>query len=419
MIRFLSALAGVTMLLPHANAEPLVTPPLLAPAPAVNRPAPSKPVDAAKGKAGPLLTRKKTEGPIIAKLRALCGFGPKAPTAPRPAATPSAAAKGPATQPLPPAQPKKPPGSTTAVAAVGAKTGPSAPVRPAENGLYQKVAALLAKSGPAPEQKISAIAAVALVPRPAPAQTTPARTSTTPANTSVPEITAANIKQNESAAGARRAAVRYLGTVDSHYYPEAEEALLATLRCDRNEKVRLEAALALGNGLCYSRRTVQTLQLAISGGCTDNNPSETSARVKTAAFASLQKCLARGGAARLSEPADTPAPQPYSGSASSRTNLQPIRHTEPSPEQRKKTEDAIAAAWRMLAENVSAPEANSRPVAAQQGLLHVMVATATRHPDTPSPEERPSTPRQTTGRETVNGLNSLGLAPIGRIPAQP
>src|SRR5256885_11485017 len=38
------------------------------------------------------------------------------------------------------------------------------------------------------------------------------------------ETTAAKIKADEAGANARRAAVRYLGTVDCHYYPEIGRA---------------------------------------------------------------------------------------------------------------------------------------------------------------------------------------------------
>jgi hypothetical protein len=60
------------------------------------------------------------------------------------------------------------------------------------------------------------------------------------------EGAAARIKADEADAKARREAVRYLGTVDCHYWPEAQDALANSLRADRNECVRFEAALALG-----------------------------------------------------------------------------------------------------------------------------------------------------------------------------
>ena len=70
-----------------------------------------------------------------------------------------------------------------------------------------------------------------------------------------PAGAAARIKQEEADAKARRADVRYLGTVDCNRYPEAEKALIKALRTDRNECVRWEAALALGNGCCCTKAT--------------------------------------------------------------------------------------------------------------------------------------------------------------------
>src|SRR5262245_15393523 len=70
------------------------------------------------------------------------------------------------------------------------------------------------------------------------------------------EGAAARIKADEAAAAERRAAVRYMSTADCRYWPEAQEALINSLRADRNECVRLEAALALGRGCCCNRATI-------------------------------------------------------------------------------------------------------------------------------------------------------------------
>ena len=72
------------------------------------------------------------------------------------------------------------------------------------------------------------------------------------------EGAAARIKADEAEAKARRAAVRYLGTVDCHYWPEAQAALIIALRADRNECVRLEAALALVGQRAQQRRSDET-----------------------------------------------------------------------------------------------------------------------------------------------------------------
>lgn len=101
------------------------------------------------------------------------------------------------------------------------------------------------------------------------------------------EITAAKIKIDEGQALARQAAVRYLGTIDCHYYPEAEAGIIAALRCDRIESVRFEAAVALGTCRGVSMRTLEALNIVALGLETDGNPAESSETVRLAARHSL------------------------------------------------------------------------------------------------------------------------------------
>jgi hypothetical protein len=108
-----------------------------------------------------------------------------------------------------------------------------------------------------------------------------------------PTGAAARIKADEAAAKERRANVRYLGTVDCRYWPEAKEALINALRADRNECVRLEAALALMRGCCCNKATIQALVLTVTGSADDGNPAEVSERVRAAAFTALNACLCR------------------------------------------------------------------------------------------------------------------------------
>jgi hypothetical protein len=103
------------------------------------------------------------------------------------------------------------------------------------------------------------------------------------------EISAAKIKLDEAQSKARCAAVRYLATVDCHYYPEAELGLVAALRADRVEAVRLEAAVAIGQCRGVTLRMTEALQLTAQGLDSDGNPAETSERVRTAARNSLQR----------------------------------------------------------------------------------------------------------------------------------
>src|ERR1051326_3371438 len=102
---------------------------------------------------------------------------------------------------------------------------------------------------------------------------------------------AAAIKADEAAAKERRMAVRFLSTVDCHYWPEAADAMIAALRTDRNECVRWEAAMAMGSGCCCNKKIIAALLIASQGSDEDSNPYEISERVKAAAFDSLQHCL--------------------------------------------------------------------------------------------------------------------------------
>jgi hypothetical protein len=102
---------------------------------------------------------------------------------------------------------------------------------------------------------------------------------------------AARIKQDEAGAKERANAVRYLATVSCKIYPEAEEALINSLRADHNECVRLEAARALGSGCCCTKKTVAALLITVNGTDTDGNPAECSDRVKALAYLALTRCL--------------------------------------------------------------------------------------------------------------------------------
>lgn len=102
---------------------------------------------------------------------------------------------------------------------------------------------------------------------------------------------AAKIKAEEAQAKARKAAMRYLGTVDCTRFPDAQDALVKGLRGDTNECVRYEAALALGNGCCCTKATMEALSVSASCSDRDGAPREYSDRVRAAAVSALQRCL--------------------------------------------------------------------------------------------------------------------------------
>lgn len=122
---------------------------------------------------------------------------------------------------------------------------------------------------------------------------------------------AAKIKQDAANSKARVAAVQYLGTVDCHYYPEAEVSLIGSLRADPIECVRLAAAEALGSGCCCNKKTIEALTITVSGSARDGNPSETSLRVRIAAYNALQRCVSSycGSGAAEAESSVMPRPE--------------------------------------------------------------------------------------------------------------
>lgn len=99
-------------------------------------------------------------------------------------------------------------------------------------------------------------------------------------------------KKDALEAKMRREKVRFLGTLDCRYYPDAIGALVAALRTDSSECVRYEAALGLGHGCCCNQKTVDALEASVSGTDKDGNPAERSARVRCAAAVALERCLA-------------------------------------------------------------------------------------------------------------------------------
>ena len=140
-----------------------------------------------------------------------------------------------------------------------------------------------------------------VIPAPCPGPNAPARKPDDTGGSSEgppgPQDAAEAIKQDQAQAKARAEAVRYLATVPCHYYPEAEVALITALRTDRSECVRWEAAHALAQGCCCTKKTIEALKIAAEGSQRDGNPREMSIRVRVEAINALQHCLAVHGEA--------------------------------------------------------------------------------------------------------------------------
>jgi hypothetical protein len=121
---------------------------------------------------------------------------------------------------------------------------------------------------------------------------------------------AAKVKLDRQGAKDRIEAVQYLGTVDCHYWPEAEDALVGALRVDRNEWVRLEAARTLGTGCCCTKKTITALTMAATCSDADGNPAEKSPRVVAAAQQALSRCLSEVCVSPAVIEAPVPVPEP-------------------------------------------------------------------------------------------------------------
>jgi hypothetical protein len=108
---------------------------------------------------------------------------------------------------------------------------------------------------------------------------------------SSPEGAAARIKAEEAQAKAKVAAIEFLATVDCRYYPEAEAGLIAGLRAEKNECVRIAAAKAFVTGCCCSPNVVKALTISVNCSNKDGFPAEASEVVRTYAYVALERCL--------------------------------------------------------------------------------------------------------------------------------
>lgn len=144
------------------------------------------------------------------------------------------------------------------------------------------------------------------------------------------EGAAARIQQEEAGAAARRAAIRYLATANCQYYPEAEAALIASLRGDPVECVRIEAARAFVSGCCCTKKTIAALTLAVNGKTTDGFPSEHSECVKALAFLALKRCLATYKDVQSPIPPE-PAPAPKKPEGKTPPAAAAAKETGPTP----------------------------------------------------------------------------------------
>jgi hypothetical protein len=101
----------------------------------------------------------------------------------------------------------------------------------------------------------------------------------------------ARITKDQMEMEERRKAVRCLARVDCNWYPEAELALINSLRTDKAECVRLEAAKVLSIGCCGTKKVIDALTITVNASSKDGNPPENSPRVREMALVALQHAL--------------------------------------------------------------------------------------------------------------------------------
>ncbi|MCC9606409.1 hypothetical protein LOC68_18005 [Blastopirellula sp. JC732] len=104
------------------------------------------------------------------------------------------------------------------------------------------------------------------------------------------QAAAAKIAADQAQVPARVAAVKALACVDWHWYPEAEAALISSLRCDRSECVRFQAAIAFAQARTMTKAACEALRICAEGSDKDGNPSENSPRVRMMAVEALTHC---------------------------------------------------------------------------------------------------------------------------------
>ena len=85
--------------------------------------------------------------------------------------------------------------------------------------------------------------------------------------------------------------IEFLATVDCRYYPEAEAGLIAGLRAEKNECVRIAAAKAFASGCCCSPKVAKALLTSVNCSNKDGFPAEASELVRTYAYVALERCL--------------------------------------------------------------------------------------------------------------------------------
>jgi hypothetical protein len=137
-----------------------------------------------------------------------------------------------------------------------------------------------------------------------------------------PAGTAAQIQALKMDGPKRAAAIAQLKGLDIRYHPEVTQTLIAALRADPSECVRLEAARTIASLRTCTKPLTEALRICVEGTEKDGNPAELSMAVQRQAAEALNcclGCLAEGGtqpAADEQRPEYPVSPASYNESAS-------------------------------------------------------------------------------------------------------
>jgi hypothetical protein len=205
------------------------------------------------------------------------------------------------------------------------------------------------------------------------------------------------IKKDALEAKMRREKVRFLGTVDCRYYPDAITGLTSALRTDGSECVRYEAALALGRGCCCNQVTIDALEATVSGTEKDGNPAERSVRVRCAAAIALERCLMcyvpppveldpieKKTEPKPIEPAPFPGDkQPEEDTKTAKADRAPEKKMAAHPDTRMPSRKSVEEAWRTLNDFNAMLEATQPQAATPRGDRHSVYQIIMTAMDTP------------------------------------
>jgi hypothetical protein len=188
------------------------------------------------------------------------------------------------------------------------------------------------------------------------------------------------IKAEEAGAKAKIADLEYLSTKNCKRFPEAEAALIAGLRAEKLECVRLAAAKALLSGCCCTPKIIKALTTCVNRSEKDGNLAEESERVRLTAFVALERCLRVCQATKVEEPPEKPKGEKKG------PDLTQAAYAE------SETTEIYADARAALARGISVSDAVMQQVSGPANLRDLLVGPTSRQAAVAAPPVYPPLP---------------------------